>query len=285
MEFIDMNINFSNTVKNLIPFVVLIFTVYLLNSVLYFWLPKDSIEYNVKDKVTLKYQHFGIKKSLEEKVTKQKPTIKIKKPEYQLLSNITLKAIYSINEKKAWIIVANKAGRTDMITVGELFKGYKLIRAYANYVIFEKDGEEYKLELTPDKKVNFSMTKSTKPTHKTTKKDIEKITVVDDKVSIQRTYLNDYANDFEKIWQDISIKEIRDNFGKINGFRVNRVNKKGVFHKLGLKKGDIIKAINNIELKSYNDAFNIYKDINNITHLNIKILRNNKEVELEYEIE
>jgi general secretion pathway protein C len=54
---------------------------------------------------------------------------------------------------------------------------------------------------------------------------------------------------------------------------------------LGLRKGDIIKAVNNIELKSYNDAFSIYKKINKINNLNILILRNDREMELDYEIE
>ena len=58
-----------------------------------------------------------------------------------------------------------------------------------------------------------------------------------------------------------------------------------MFDKLGIKKSDIIVNINNQELKSYKDAFRVYNKLNKTSLLNIKVLRDNKIVELEYEIQ
>jgi general secretion pathway protein C len=245
-------------------------------------LPKSGVEVNKKQNVILKYRRFKISQLLKEEIVKPEPKIEIKKPEYQLLSNIILKAIYNMNEQKGWIIIADKKKNTYMLSVGENYKGYELIRVYVNYVIFKKSNKEYKLELNVGKDINFSVTKIA------TKKDIKdsvKIVVKDDKVSVKRSYLNSYINDFSKIWKNISIKEIKDTNGNIDGFKITKIKKNSVFAKLGLKKNDIIKSINNIQLKSYNEAFSAYKQINSIDSLNMLILRNSREMELNYEIE
>ncbi|MCK5111612.1 MAG: PDZ domain-containing protein [Arcobacteraceae bacterium] len=283
-----MNINFSSMIKQFIPFFVIISIAYVLNSIIFFMLPKESIEVDKKQNIHLEYRKFNIKTTFKEvKVIIKKQTIKLQKQEYQLLSNIQLKAVYSMGEETGWIILEDKSKNTHMLSVGESFKGYELIRVYLNYVIFYKANQEYKLSLKDDNKVSYSVNKVT--TQSNTKGvlnpiDDASIVVLDDKISVKRAYLNSYINNFDTIWKDISIQEIKDKSGKINGFKVNKVRKNSAFSKLGLKKDDIIKAINNIKLKSYNDAFTVYKKINKLKNLNIKILRNGNEMELDYEI-
>ena len=53
---------------------------------------------------------------------------------------------------------------------------------------------------------------------------------------------------------------------------------------LGLKKGDIIIKVNNKVLKTYNDVFGIYNNIDKLDAINLVVQRNNQEVELTYEI-
>ena len=73
--------------------------------------------------------------------------------------------------------------------------------------------------------------------------------------------------------------------GKISGFKVTKVNSKSVFAVLGLKKNDIIKKVNNKSLTNYNEAFKIYNNIDKINYFNILIIRDNKEMELSYDID
>jgi len=279
MEFINMNINFSNMIKQSIPFFVVVAIAYVLNSVLFLVLPKSGVDFEVKKDIALEYRKFTIKKLFKEKEKQSIKVVKKVNQEYKLLSNITLKAVYAINAQKAWIIIANKAGKTFILSVDEDHKGYKLIKVQSKYVIFEKANQEYKVELLKDK-LNYSIKKMLKDSPKVE----SEIIVLDDKVSVQRAYLNSYINNFEKIWKDITIIENKNKNGDIDGFKVTRVKAKSTFAKLGLEKGDIIKSINNIILRSYNDAFSIYKKINKIKDLNILILRNGREMELNYEI-
>ena len=274
-----MNINFSNMIKQSILFLIVIAVAYVLNSALFFVLPKSGVDFEVKKDIALEYRKFAISKLFKEKEKESIKVVKKVNQEYKLLSNITLKAVYAINQQKAWIIIANKADKTFILSVEEEYKGYKLIKVQSKYVIFEKESHEYKVELSKDK-VNYSIEKKAN----NSPKEDSKIIVLDDKVSVQRAYLNSYINNFEKIWKDISIIEIKNKNGEIDGFKVTRVKANSTFAKLGLEKGDILKAINNIMLRSYNDAFSVYKKINKIKDLNILILRNGREMELNYEI-
>ena len=111
----------------------------------------------------------------------------------------------------------------------------------------------------------------------------EKIVFDGDNVSVKRKYLDSYVNNIEKVWKDIKISEVKSN-GFISGFKVSNITQGSMFDNLGLKTGDIITKVNNVKLNNYSKAFKIYKNMRNIKHLNIEILRNNRRMELNYEI-
>ncbi|RLA82805.1 MAG: hypothetical protein DRG78_06150 [Epsilonproteobacteria bacterium] len=272
-----MNINFNIIIKQLIPFFSLFLIAYLINSLIYIYLPKSSPltkigqEYNIEYKKYLLFDNLKEKQKLIETKIEQK-IVEVKK-EYKLISNITLKAIYSSSiSTNGWIIIAqNNSIKTIMLSVGEMFKEYKLIKVFAKYVIFEKNGKEYKLSMSGAKD---------EPKYQIIKKQIKKI---DNIYSIKREDINLYQKDISKIWKDISIKEIRKD-GKIDGFKINRISSKSIFNDLGLKKGDIIKGVNNIIIESYADAFKLYRKLDNTDNLQFTILRDNETMEMEYEI-
>ena len=275
-----MNINSSNFIKALMPYIVVILLGYLFSNITFIFLPKYSVEYKLEDNLILKYRVFNIKHSLDgDKVVVKKVRSKPKKQEYKLLANIKLIAIYATTNHKGWITIEDNKNITHILSCNDLYRGYKLNKIFNTYVIFTKNNQEYKLSLKQENKnTNYSITKIDKE-----EKQVEKIIIDDGKVTVKRDYVNKYINNFNKIWKDISINEVFKN-SKINGFKVTRIRSNSVFSKLGLRQGDILKEVNNIELKSYNDAFKIYKKINKINNLHIKVLRNNQEVELDYEI-
>jgi general secretion pathway protein C len=275
-----MNTNSSNFIKTLIPYIIVVLLGYLFSNIAFIFLPKYSVEYKLEDNLILKYRVFNIKHSLDgDKVVVKKVRSKPKKQEYKLLANIKLIAIYATTNHKGWITIEDNKNITHILSYNDLYRGYKLNKIFNTYVIFTKNNQEYKLSLKQENKnINYSITKIDKE-----EKQVEKIIIDDGKVTVKRDYVNKYINNFNKIWKDISINEVFKN-GKINGFKVTTIRSNSVFSKLGLRQGDILKEINNIELKSYNDAFKIYKKINKINNLHIKILRNNQEVELDYEI-
>lgn len=274
-----MNINFNLIFKSFIPFSIILLVVYLITTVIYFYLPKNNTLEVKEQNYIVEYKKYNISKSFQEKVIKKEVVKQTAKKEYKLISSIVLKAIYQKNNNRGWIIISEKKlSKTHILGIDDSFNNYRLKSIYSNYVIFVKGSKEYKLSLLKDNEVVKNIIKK-----KVKKEIIEDIKAVDDIVFVKRTFMDKYIKSPEKIWKEIAIKETKKD-GKINGFKITRLSYKSVFYKLGLKQGDIIKSVNNIELKNYANAFKIYNDIGTLQNLSFTILRNNKEMELEYEI-
>jgi len=195
------------------------------------------------------------------------------------ITNMILKGLYG-NSTKGFIIIAMKSTpkQTDIIAIGEIYKGYKLKSIGASSVTFEKDSQDYILYSQKiDSKNKSSITKI--------KKNIKTIKHVNSNAinNVSRKDIEHYSNNPKQIWKDISIKEIKDG-KKITGFKVTRINPKSKFATLGLKKNDLIIKANNIVLRSYRDVLEIYKHISKLDTVQIVVIRNNQEVELVYEI-
>ncbi|MEA3290251.1 MAG: hypothetical protein U9Q04_08755 [Campylobacterota bacterium] len=276
-----MNINTNSIFKSILPFAVIGLLAYLLSVALYFYLPKSYSFEPSKQNYKVEYKKYKLAQSFKEKVEKTtKKETAPKKKEYQLISSIVLKAIYAKNDNKGWIIISEKsASVTHILSVGESFKKYTLKSVYPKYVIFEKNSKEYKLTLGKEEK-ETAYTVKKEPKTKIVKKEIENI---DGVYNITKNTVDKYISNPDKIWSQIAINEKMTN-GKIDGFEIRNIPSNSIFKKLGLKKGDIIKQVNNTELKSYADAFDIYKKIDSLDVLNFTILRGNKQMEIEYEI-
>ena len=267
-----MNINFNLLIQKLLPYLFILLIAYLLNSILFFFLPKSGINFENTLTTSLEYKKYsGFYTNVEvvqEKEQEQRKDI-------QNLSRYILKAIYSTSSNGGWITV-EKEQTSYILSHGENIDGYVLKKFFKNYVIFEKLSKEYKLELQQIENVSIERVQTSSTLAK-------EIITKDDGAEISREYLNSYIEDIDKIWQNIAIDEIK-NGDNIEGFKVTKINKESAFQKLGLKEGDILKAVNNKQLTSYAEAFDVYTNIKDTQYLSIEILRNNEKMELNYEI-
>ena len=263
-----MNINFSKFFQKSLPFIYVIFFAYIINLALFFYLPKSGTSFILNSFSNLDYKKFGFYSNI--KKLEQSDTKAINQP--QDLSKYELKAIYFINSNKGWITVEDKSNQTSYIlSLQEQVDGYTFSKLFKNYVIFQKDKKEYKIEIVEKELTNYQENR------------VDEFKAKDNGAVINRSYLNSYTTDMEKIWKNITISEVK-NANKTEGFKIEKINKDSVFAKIGLKEGDIIKSINNTPLSSPSEAFKVYGNIGNIKYLNIEISRNNEIMEMSYEI-
>jgi general secretion pathway protein C len=277
-----MNINYNSLFKFFIPYLIVVFVAYGLATVLYFYLPSEAKKFSNNENKTLDYKRFNIYTAMKQKKKVVQKVVQkvVKKQEYSLLTSIELIGIYAFSNTNGYIIMKEKKVKeTLVLSTNEKFKDYTLKEVYSSYVVFVKDEKEYKVSMDKDKNsIKYDIVNKTE-TIKTTKS----ISIEDGTVTVKRELIDDYIKNFDKIWKDISISEVKTASG-LGGFKVNRIRKNTPFAKIGLKKNDIIKVINNVELKNYNDAFKIYKKINTIKSINLVVLRDNIEMEIYYEI-
>lgn len=272
-----MNIDFNKLLQKSIPYAFIILITYLLATIISHYLPKVGVDYIETSSSSLEYKKYdGFYSTI--KSTKARKEIK-KESKKTKLSSYELKAIYSTASNAGWVTIENKANKKSYIlSQYEEIDGYLLTKLYKNYVLLEKAAKEYRLDIKHDNNnINYEIERKVDDVK-------ENLVVFSDSVSIKRDYLNSYIKDIDKVWDNISIDEVRKD-GKIEGFKVSRVAKNSVFSKLGLQKNDIIKSINNNVLSSYADAFKVYNNMNNTKYLNLEIVRNNEIMELNYEID
>jgi len=237
----------------------------------WWFLPSDGVELQVKDNYKPKYQRVDFRNMLDSGVNTQSKsgTHQGSSSSGTSITNMVLKGLYG-RDSKGFAIVALKSSpkKTSIVSVGEVFSGYTLKAILSDGVIFTKSSKEYVLKMLHSKITRESVIS-----------DVESSEAKD----VSRVDIDYYSKNPKEIWKDISIKEVK-RAGKIEGFKVTRLNRNSKIAKLGIKKGDIIIKANNIELKSYKDALNLYGKINDLDTIQIVILRNNQEKEIVYEI-
>jgi len=278
-----MNINFNLFFKKIIVILYIYIVVYLANTILFLYLPKQTIDYLGGSSYNIVYNRYNTSFAYKEKVI-IKPVVKPKKvikKAYSLTDNFTIKAIFANGDFS--FVLLNIKGKDDTVTlnINESYNNYKLIEVYPKYIIFTKDGKKYRLNIGKNKQKDIVYEVEETVVEKP---DLNDIKVTNSGAIVNKNLITKYKKNFKQIWKEISIVDYKVD-KKLQGFKIQRIKKNTPFDKLGLKKGDIIKSINNISLTSYAQAFQIYRKINSIKNLNIVIMRDNKEIELNYNIE
>jgi len=78
------------------------------------------------------------------------------------------------------------------------------------------------------------------------------------------------------------VPEVRD--GKSAGFRLFSIRPEGPFAKIGLQNGDLVSAINGLDMTSPDKALEVYTKLKTANHLSVAIERNNQKITMDYNI-
>ena len=78
------------------------------------------------------------------------------------------------------------------------------------------------------------------------------------------------------------VPEMKD--GKPTGFRLLSIRPDGPFAKIGLQNGDVISAINGLEMTSPDKALEVYTKLKSASHLSVGLERNGQKITKEYNI-
>jgi len=266
------------TVSEMLLLVLLIKVVWFAVEVVF--LPATGIDHIEQKRIKPLYYRV---KLTPNRVTMPKP-VKPSKPVGNI-KDIVLLGIYS--DDTFTVVTIRYKGKSKVLGKGESVNGFTLERAGATYAVFSKDGKEYKITLKKGKEVGDAIKTVAKPKAPEPKKEQEApegdIVDAGDHKIIDRSLLDYYGKHLDKIYENIGIQEIvRKN--KIEGFRVSFVKRGSLFSKLGLRRGDVLKAVNGEPLTSYKAAFDVYKNINEVQNMTLLIQRGKQEMELEYEV-
>jgi len=211
------------------------------------------------------------------------PTIKKKelKP-IGSIKDIKLLAIYHASD--VTVVTVEYKRKTKVLGRGDIINGFRLEGAGHHHAIFIKNEKMYEVPLviSNNKHIN-SLPSKNKSIKKVETKIGGEVTDAGDHKIIDKTLISHYAKNMNDINKNIGIKEIKKG-DKLEGFSISFIRRGSPFAQLGLKRGDTIKSINGQKIDSYNAAFSVYKNIENIENLTLGIQRGKEEMELEYEV-
>ncbi|MBN2372535.1 PDZ domain-containing protein [bacterium] len=74
------------------------------------------------------------------------------------------------------------------------------------------------------------------------------------------------------------------NLDKPDGFQLANIQNRSFFDRMGMKSGDIIRSVNGQPVDSPEKAFQAYQRLQNESRIQVNILRNNREISLQYDI-
>jgi len=272
-------------IKSLIGILILLFLVKLLWFIVEIvWFPVEGV--NHKEERYVKPLYYRIKLTQNEAPA---PVIKPKTKPVGSIKDITLLAVYAASD--VTVVTVRYKSKTKVLAKGESINGFTLEGAGPNYATFSKNGKTYQISLTiPKSKKGKSRIQPVRSAPKAevvergqkSEPEGEVIDAGDHKI-IERSLLKHYTENIDDLYKNIGIQEVKDG-NEIKGFRVTFIRRGSPFALLGVKRGDVIKAINGVELNSYSAALNAYKDIDKAEDVTLVIERKNKEMELEYEI-
>jgi general secretion pathway protein C len=275
--------------KNVIVVLVVLLLAKLLWVVVaHLWLSTYGV--NHKAEVGGKGLYYRVKLSTNKAPPPPPPKVKPKKVVKIAgsIKDIKLKAIY--NSENITVITITYKRKTKILGLGDVVNGFTLSGGGSKYAIFVKDSKNYKVELEESKKSKniYNSIKFSKDTPKKSKKPTEsspegEIIDAGDHKIIDKSLIEYYTKNMESIYKNIGIRDLKKG-NKIDGFMVTFVRRGTPFAKLGLKRGDILKAINGHKLNSYKAAFDAYKNATSMSNVTLVIERKKEEMELEYEV-
>ena len=254
-------------------------------------LPKKGEDIESSNGLKPLYYHYSLasKKDLPKVIKTKTKTVKrnvVKKPKPEKFNKFILTGIYDGVDKK--IVALEYLGKNYVLTVGEGVEGYIVTKVYPTYAIFTKNKKEYKLDLYKEqpkgsKKVSraSSVISSSVKANKEPKK--QKIERVGDTTYIPKNLFNKYKKDMGSIRKYIGAVPNMEN-GKLNGFKIRYVKKGSDFDKLGVKRGDIVTAINGETLDNLRVPLEFFNNLDSITAATLTVKRGNEIKELEYEV-
>ncbi|MFO0773576.1 MAG: type II secretion system protein GspC [Nitrospiraceae bacterium] len=102
-------------------------------------------------------------------------------------------------------------------------------------------------------------------------------------VSVDRAELDQTLSNIPALMTQARAMPYMNN-GKIDGFRLDYIQKNSFFEKLGLQAGDVLQRINGVELRDPGAALGLFQQLRNERNVAVDVLRNNQRTTIAYDI-
>lgn len=181
----------------------------------------------------------------------------------------------------AGIATINLDNNTVSISLGKTKEGITLVDLSFSFATIEKDKKRYSIVIDNGAVVQSIPKKQTAQALNTGVKIQDSGANIN--ITVPRDELKNDLKDINKVLQSARVATFYED-GNFVGYRVAMLKPESPLLKLGLKVGDVITRINGSELTNPAALFNMFSQVDDISALNVDMLRNNEKKSLFVEI-
>lgn len=186
---------------------------------------------------------------------------------------LTLRGLFASSDKKsARAIVADPRGKEEIYSVGDPLPGSaRLSEVFADRIILERSGNFETLRL-PRESIDVSSNNSLRPS------SLPRGTSQDSAAAFQK-YRSEIKRNPSTFLNYVRATPARQD-GKFIGFRLQAGREPGALKELGLQPGDIVTAINGVDIDSPAKGMKAMQALGEGSSVSVTLLRRNEEVSM-----
>ncbi|SNZ06459.1 type II secretion system protein C (GspC) [Persephonella hydrogeniphila] len=247
---------------------------YTVNSYLssyFFSLPdiKDIENSKKSEKLTKDYR--GLYYLFPEKIRKKQIVSSVSADSLNRSDSTDLKLLGVVIAKNSKVAFLKSKSGVVPVKEGDSIDGYKVKHIRKRDVVLQSGTEEYIITLEPAE-IKLSDTGRS-----------VKSMMSEEIVKVDRRFIQEKTADIGNLLKDVLlVPEIKN--GETIGFRFRYIKPKSVLYRLGLRSGDLIISVNDMPVRTAEEAFKIYNMLRNEEYVKVVIERRGKRKVLTYEI-
>ncbi|MEO2069467.1 MAG: PDZ domain-containing protein [Desulfurobacteriaceae bacterium] len=221
---------------------------------------------------------FGSPNVEFEKSEKQKEETEKRREfkEFQTLDNFVLRGVIVLGKNSGFVVLEKKGKKeVKILRKGEKLDDLTLLKVFPDSAIFTDGNRKFTLKLFEEKKTKNVDNKLAEysPEKKRTSFRSKVFRVKRQEV------LKEFSSG--KFLKDIGITPSQNP----KGIRVLFVRRGSFIDKLGIRRGDVIISVNDLEIRTLEDSFSAFERLKTEDSITITLLRHGKKIKLQYEIE
>jgi len=177
------------------------------------------------------------------------------------------------------VLTAHADAKFVLLSEGDSLGEALVVAIEAKRVVFTQGGQEKVLNLLGEAKQSPVVATTTTPPPVAGAADSSIQQTGPYKYEVDKAVITDFMKNMASASSGARIMPDAN-----GGFKVSFVRSSSVFYKLGVRSGDVISSVNNIQLDSIDQTFALYTKLKDANHLTLSVNRGGQTINMDYTI-
>jgi len=180
------------------------------------------------------------------------------------------------------------SGKIKVLKTGDGISGFTLIHVFKNRIVLQKDAQTYQVFLNRNVLIPSGLPsqKNIRQADEKQSKDKVKLFPKAEENQIRMEFVRSEVEKRIKEEWPLIVQETRfvpnQIDGRISGFKITKLPRSSILTEIGIRKDDVIRAINNVEIDDTSNLFSLYNELKYDNQIEITVEREGKLFRITY---